>query len=113
MTQPHGTRAAYQAGCQCLPCRAANAAYIGHLRGLQRRGKSALGQYVSAKATQQRIQQLLQERFTKGEIARCLGLKRRILEVHPDVVRVKTALRIRLLWRERMTGEGPDQPLNV
>ncbi|MGP5291660.1 hypothetical protein ACTXL6_16500 [Brachybacterium tyrofermentans] len=33
----HGTRARYQAGCPCTPCRAANAAYD---RALRRRGRA-------------------------------------------------------------------------
>lgn len=106
----HGTRARYQKGCRCCLCRAAEAQYRASLRGLHARGKLPLGATMSAVETHRLIAKLLIERFTRGQIARAIGLKRPILEFHTDVITVRNALKVRRLYRLRVLGEGPDQP---
>src|SRR6267378_3966146 len=44
----HGRRTTYQAYCRCLPCTAANAAYVAHLRHLAAHGRQPLGILVPA-----------------------------------------------------------------
>lgn len=110
MTEPHGTRQTYQAGCHCCPCRAANAAYIAQLRRQHATGHTPLGAHVSGVEVRRRIQQLLIERFTRAEIARRLGLKRGRLELHTDRVTLRNVLKVRRLYRLAMGGEGPNQP---
>lgn len=101
----HGTRRDYKAGCRCTPCKAAEARYRANLRWLHRVGKQPLGAKVSAVDTARRIRQLLIERMTKASIAKELGLKRPILELHtgPNArVTLRTALLIKRLHRLKM-----------
>lgn len=109
----HGTRKAYQAGCPCTGCRAANAAYSADLRRQHRQGIQPLGAHVSAIEASRRIRLLLTERFRKGEIARQLGLKRPILELHTDVITLRNHLKIRRLYRLAILEgqDGPEVPL--
>lgn len=75
-----------------------------------------LGAIVSAVETNRRVRQMKVEGFKKADLARALGLKHPILQLHtgPDAKATRrTVLRIQKLWRERMAGEGPDTPLNV
>jgi hypothetical protein len=58
-TGDHGTRTCYQAGCACTPCRAANAAYIAHLRASYRQHRIPLGHLVSASEAVRRVGVLL------------------------------------------------------
>lgn len=46
----HGTRAAYQAGCPCTPCRSANAAYLSEQRARIRAGSPGLIDAGAARA---------------------------------------------------------------
>lgn len=69
MTPPTcGTRAQYQQGCRCLPCRAAEATYRAELRRKRVRGLPVLGAYISASEAWARIRVLKQERFTNRQI---------------------------------------------
>lgn len=95
----HGTRVSYQAGCHCLRCRTANAVYISALRQSRLKGRPPLGSLISAKDTWIRIRQLKAAHLTDRDILQRLGLRRRALHVHPDRVRLRTALKVRLLWR--------------
>lgn len=47
----HGTRAQYRRGCHCTPCRAANAAYMGHYRRRKAQGRQLLGSRIPAAKT--------------------------------------------------------------
>lgn len=106
----HGTRKQYQAGCRCCPCKAAEARYRASLRLIHARGRIPLGAHVSAAETWRLIEKLLIERFTRAEIARQLGLKRGRLELHTDVVTFRNQLSVRRFYRQRVLGEGPEQP---
>lgn len=109
----HGRRATYQAAhCRCEPCTAANAAYIAQLRRLRIYGRQPLGICVPAGETARRVQQLLIERVTKGQIARALGYRWPRLRVHTkpgEWVTLRTALRIKRLHRLWL-GDGVDHP---
>src|SRR4051812_26602738 len=70
----HGTRAKYQAGCPCSPCKRAEAAYRAALRRQHLEGKKPLGTLVSAKQIHKHIKSLRVEGFSLAEIARRLGL---------------------------------------
>ena len=97
----HGTRQSYQqAGCHCLKCRAAEAAYRASLRQQHLKGKPPLGSLISAKDTWIKIRQLKAERLTERDILTRLGLQRRALHWHPDKVTLRTALKVRLLCRQ-------------
>lgn len=105
----HGTRATYQSGCGCLPCKAANSAYVQHLREQARKGIPPLGATTSAIETWRMIRALRVDGVKKQDVAKALGLKRPILEWHHDVIKIRTQLRVRRLYRMLML-EGPDQP---
>lgn len=108
---PHGTRSTYQRlGCRCVPCKAANAQYMTHLRTMKAKGLTPMGAHVPASETWRLIERLLIERFKKADIARELGLKRGRLELHTEAVTFRNKLLMRRLYRRRMLGEGPDQP---
>ena len=102
-----GTRAQYQAGCRCAPCRRAEAAYRQRLRGQHVRGQIPLGARVPAAGLWKRVKSLQVEAFTKAEIARRLGLKRPILEWHPVTVTRKTEQRLEQFYQQVMA-EGPE-----
>lgn len=80
---------------------------MANLRRLHVHGKAPLGSHISATETHRLIARLLVERFTRGQIAKELGLKRPILELHTGAITVRNALKIRRLYRLRMMGEGP------
>lgn len=109
----HGTRSRYQSGCHCVACRVAEAMYRKTLRGKHVKGLPILGAIISAVEAHRKIRQLKAERLSKAEIARRLGLKRPILEWHPERIRIKSALRLHRLIRELMLegGEAPISPI--
>jgi hypothetical protein len=100
----HGTRAAYQAGCTCVGCRAAEAAYRARLRRQHRLKQLPLGTIVSAVDTWKRIRALKAERVSASAISRRLGLRRGGLALHADRVTLKNALKVRLLCRALLMG---------
>ena len=111
MEPSHGTRGAYQRGCRCRPCRAAEARYRSTLRATHRKGLTPLGSLVSAKAARKKVNALLIERFTRAEIARRLGLRSAKLRLSPDAITARKAIQIHKLHAAVMA-EGPDVPLN-
>jgi hypothetical protein len=103
----HGTRQCYQrTGCDCTPCRAAEATYRATLRRQWATGKPPLGAHISAADTWRKIRQLHQEQLSNADIASRLGLKRRRLEWQADVVTVRTAVKVRLLFRLLMNEQA-------
>lgn len=105
LTEAHGTRRHYKAGCHCVPCRAAEAAYRARLRQLHARDRQPLGTVVSASETWKRIRSLRAEHLTDSEISRRLGLRRRGLRVATDRVTLITALKVRRLCRSLLMDE--------
>jgi hypothetical protein len=103
----HGTRSGYQAGCRRTCCRRANARYQANRRGELCRGKLPLHSRVDARATWRLIRLLLKHGYRKAQIARFLGLKRPILEVHPVTVTRETELRMQGVYADA-TAEAPD-----
>lgn len=106
----HGTRSRYQAGCTCLPCRAANAVYAANLRGRKARHLPLLGALISPKDAARRIRQLKLEGYTAARIAQLAGFKDRHLQFTAHSrIRLRTYLRIRRVARFAML-EGHDLP---
>lgn len=106
----HGTRSRYQAGCTCLPCRAAEAGYRAHLRGRQARGLPTLGLLISPATASRRIRQLKLEGYTVARIAALAGWKDRHIRLDRGVrIRLCTYLRIRRVAMFAML-EGDDLP---
>jgi hypothetical protein len=104
----HGTRSLYQAGCRCLPCRAANAAYAAQLRARHVRDLPTLGQLVSPQQAARRVRQLKLEGYSEARIAAMAGWKNRHLQLDRGLrIRLSTWLRIRRVARFAML-EGED-----
>jgi len=112
----HGTRARYQRGCPCLPCRAANAEYIAFGRDRKRKGLPMLGSVVEAFDAWRQLRLLTREYAredgTGGQAAlsRRLGLKNGHLQQATRIksglragrrarIRLSTALRIQRLYQ--------------
>lgn len=109
MTGPHGTRASYQRGCSCLPCSLANATYQAQYRRQQAHGKPALRSLMPATEARKTVNRLLRERYTRGQIARLLGLRFPVLKYDKRTrIQLRTVLRLRYVCR-KMNGEGHDQ----
>lgn len=95
----HGLRRTYQRDkCRCRACRRAEADYRRKLRTELCRGKLPLGCRVNARATHRLIGAMLKAGYRKCQIARFLGLKRPILEVHPVTVTIETQARIQAAY---------------
>jgi hypothetical protein len=106
----HGTRARYQLGCRCLPCRASNACYIAQLRGRKARGLPLLGALISPVEARRRIRQLKLEGYTETRIAQMVGWRDRHLQCTAHArIRLRTLLRIRRVAAFAML-EGVDLP---
>jgi hypothetical protein len=105
-----GSRSRYQAGCRCLPCRAANACYMAQLRGRQARGLPTLGQLISPTDAARRVRQLKREGYTETRIAQMAGWRDRHLQfIGRTRIRLRTYLRIRRVAQFAML-EGHDVP---
>lgn len=102
----HGERRTYQTGCRCLPCCAANAHYQEYYRTLLRTGRVPLGSRTDARETWRLITHMEREGFSRTDIARLLGLKRPILELHHVLVTVRNALKIRRLVRLKLSDDA-------
>lgn len=97
---PHGSRTTYQRhACRCLLCKAANAAYGKAYYRLKAQGKQPLGALVDAKITWKQIKALRIEGFSYAEIARRLGLRWPVLQLHHDKITIRNWLKIRRLAR--------------
>lgn len=106
----HGTRSRYQAGCRCLPCRAAEAGYRARLRSRQVRGLPTLGMLISPKQAARRIRQLKGEGYTAARIAQLAGWKDRHVRLDRGLrIRLATHVRIRRVAVYAML-EGDDLP---
>lgn len=97
----HGTRSRYQAGCRCIPCRAANAIYVAHLRSLKAKGLPALGTLVNAKEAGAHVRAILVERYSRRQLLAQTGLERHTLPRLNATTRcrLKTVLRLRRAYR--------------
>lgn len=92
----HGARASYQAGCKCLLCKAAEAAYRSSLRLRKAKGLPLLGSLVSAVEARRRIRQFKREGYSKRRIAHMAGWKNGHIQVGGrQRMRLRTLARIR------------------
>lgn len=124
--KPHGTRLRYIAGCKCTPCRRANSDYE-----RQRRAARAAGDWnglvpadrarterkilavtrdmasdralVAPGRTFRLIDQLLEEGFTKAELARRLGYRHGALQFRRHRMTARNVARIERLHRSLTT----------
>lgn len=74
--RPCGTYAAYCAGCRCLDCRVANAAYMVVYRAKVRADRERLGAVVNGYQTSRMMRTFKSEGYRPGAICRLLGLPR-------------------------------------
>ncbi len=106
----HGERRHYQAGCRCLPCRAANAQYLAHWRRLRVEGRAPLGRLVPATRVHTWMKVLRLEHFRRADVMRAIGhhpanyahLRQRAY------VTLRTAVRLARVYRTRVL-ENPDE----
>ena len=102
MSEPHGTRAGYRAGCHCLPCRAANAAYArGWYRSTQQ-GKLLLGARCSAVEAWHLLRWLRREGMSRQRLGHEFGIQAARLRGHE--VTWRTMLKLRHLVRRLSVG---------
>jgi len=98
----HGQRRTYQAGCRCLPCKAANARAEANRRAAHRQGRRPLGSKTSPVEAARLVRVLLRERYTRRQIAQALGLKSGRLRLHPEAITVAKYLRLKRFYRQAM-----------
>lgn len=105
-----GMRSSYQAGCRCVPCRAAEAIYRAKLRKRKAKGLPLLGALISPVEARRRIRQLKGEGYTKARIADMAGWKNRHVQLgRQQRLRLATVLRIREIAKFAMLeGDGLD-----
>lgn len=77
--EPHGTNGRYIAGCSCLPCCDAHAAYMRESRN----GRTYRRQSVSTKQAQRYVRNLL-DTLTVAEVARRSGVDRMTIRAIRD-----------------------------
>lgn len=108
----HGTRARYQRGCTCTPCKAAEAAYRANLRVKHLKGLPVLGVLVSPVEARRRVRQLTGEGYTKARVAAMAGWQNGHLQFGAhERIRLATLLRIRRVAIFAMLeGAAPDPP---
>jgi len=97
----HGTRRRYQRGCDCLPCRAANAAYVTRYR---RDAVPSLHSRIDAGHAKKRVRQLKAEGFTDGMIAAALGVTQ--FNLRGTTVTRLTHLQLEALYQARVADTG-------
>lgn len=94
--ETHGSRATYQAGCRCLPCRSANAGYEAHRARMKAEGL-ALG-YVDPTEARAHLASLKAKGIGHRQAARLADLSpatiRAIRDGKVDVIRPATATAI-------------------
>lgn len=99
----HGTRACYQQGCGCTPCKAAEALYRSSLRLRHLKGLQLFGGLVSAVEARRRVRQFKDEGYTRRQIAVLAGYKNGHLQfTHQHRIRLSTLLRLRKVARWAM-----------
>jgi hypothetical protein len=91
----HGVRRTYQHGCHCEVCRAANTAYQASYRAAARAGRRVLGAHVAAADVARAVASLVDEGYTRAQIAVALGCRCRRLQV-PRSAGAAVALRTRI-----------------
>lgn len=92
----HGTRARYQAGCACTPCKAAEAAYRSDLRKKHLKGLPILGLLVSPVEARRRLRQLKLEEYPVARVERMGGWGPRTLQLdRQQLIRLSTLIRMR------------------
>lgn len=111
----HGTRAAYRAGCSCVPCRAAEAAYRASIRQQHRQGRPPLGARISAVEARRLIRSLKAEHFTERQIAQeaCGERYRNPLLQRPAALTVRRLLQIKRYARLKLGEALPQSEGNV
>ena len=98
MPADHGTRRRYQAaGCRCEACTAANAAYQARYRAAARAGRCVLGAHVPAADVKRAVAELVEEGYTKTQIAHALGCQYPLQVPWRDGAAVTLRTRIRVL----------------
>lgn len=95
----HGTRACYQAGCACIPCRAAEASYRAQLRRRHVEGRPILGRLVDAVPLWRQVRSLQIEGYRKSQIARLANLPEPRIRLHRKRVRLSSRLKVNRLYR--------------
>lgn len=97
----HGTRALYQRGCRCLPCRSANARYWTQWRQQRQAGIVPLGAIVSAARCHIELRALRGEYQTAAALGTALGWHRNTERVRQARrIRLRTALKVHRLFRQ-------------
>jgi len=103
VSETHGTRSRYTAGCLCTPCRAANAQYVADLRHRRRIGQVIFGARRDATDAQRWLTQLHRDGFTSTRLAHELGLHGPQVKVHPTIT-VRKHLRIQRVYQKFIGG---------
>lgn len=100
----HGLRRSYQHGCSCSSCTAANTAYMAAYRRAQRAGRPVLGAHVAGTEAVRVVAALVDEGYSKVQIATWLGHRWPVLHFHAgEDVTVRTTLRLRAIQRRVCT----------
>ena len=94
----HGGLWDYRKGCRCEPCRVATSAYLRKYR------KRLAGRLVPSAATTKRVQELLDEGFTRAQIARRIGIKCARLRIVRKRIRKSTEDKVRVFYETIMAG---------
>lgn len=93
---PHGTRARYQAGCRCTPCRAAEATYRAGLRQRHLKHLPILGATCTASEAWARIRVLKQEGFQARQVTHWKDGHWPLRRLTPQTrIRLATLIRLR------------------
>ena len=105
----HGTRARYQAGCHCLPCRAANADYFRQWYKAKQTGDTPLGTRIPAARTHILMKVIRTEGIANQEFASYMGWSGNYSRVKKAKrVTLRTALKVARFYRMRVTDSGAD-----
>lgn len=104
----HATRASYQAGCRCVSCRSANAAYEVDYRRLKAEGRSSLGIRIPAARTHILMKVIRGEHWSNHRAGRDLfGSYRAYCKVRrASRVTLRTALRVGRFYRQMVLEPG-------
>lgn len=115
----HGARKAYQAGCRCLPCRSANAAYSACRRAKLREGRPILGSKQDGLETARQLRCLIGEGYSSGVLMALIGLRPWTFYAHtrteaikvyqsgrvdykpPPRVTLRVAFKVQRFWRQQ------------